>query len=365
MPTTLSVSGFFILASVLQGLFLGLGIRFSPALRSPANNFLAYFLLLVSGMTFLGWQEWDVFWIDYVWSHMWEFLIPVMLFRYYVLVLNHPHQHARWLHWLYVPFFVFFVIDLVLDGYLVFGFYQLPFVRESAAYELYDAFLDFLSLWYNIALIGYCLYLAKTDRAAPPGRRRWLINFAVAMLMILGVWLLSDYVQHRTNVEDPYSAIWISTSLFFWYVAYNGVYRQRLLTERVALAEHRQVARPVEVVVPAGADYEGPLRRLMEEEQLFRNPDLGRQVVAARLGISEGYLSQVMSAQVGASFVEFVTGYRVGEARRLLADPEFDRYSLEAIGLEAGFRSRSAFYTAFKSATGQTPGVFRKAVKAS
>ena len=64
---TLSLTDIFIIASALQGVILGLAIRFSPSLRSPTNSYLAYFMLLLSGMTLLGWQEWELFWPDYLW----------------------------------------------------------------------------------------------------------------------------------------------------------------------------------------------------------------------------------------------------------------------------------------------------------
>lgn len=364
---TLSLSDLFILASVLQGVFLGLAIRFSPALRSPTNNYLAYFMLLLSGMTLLGWQNWDLFYPDWIWSLMWEFLIPVMLFRYYLGLLDHPDQRAPWLKWLYAPFVVFLIIDLVFDGAFSFDLYELPIVEQNPVYQFYDSLLDSMALWWNIFIVGWAFVMARKDKSAPPAKRRWLMRFSWAMIIVLVAWFLSDYVEARTGIEDPFSAVWIVLSLFFWYIAYAGVYRLRIVDERAEITALRQplsVKEPVLTAAPSN-DYSTSLRRLMEEDGLYRDPDLGRLVVAERLGISEGYLSQVMSAQVGEPFSDYVNAYRIEEAKRLLTAPEFDPYSLEAIGLEAGFKSRSAFYTGFKKATGMTPGQYRKERKTS
>ncbi|WP_344820962.1 AraC family transcriptional regulator [Aquimarina gracilis] len=46
-------------------------------------------------------------------------------------------------------------------------------------------------------------------------------------------------------------------------------------------------------------------------------------------------------------------------------DPVFHKYSVEAIGLEAGFKSKSAFYSTFKASLGMSPGAFRKLQNAS
>lgn len=364
---TLSLSDFFILASIVQGVFIGLAILCAPFFRSTTNNYLAGFILLVSGMTFLGWQEFGLFWPDYIWSLMWEFLIPVLLFQYALRLLQHPYLRARWLPWLYAPFVIVMVSDIVFDLDFSFGIYALPFSEYNPAYQFYDSLLDSMVLWWNIFLFGWIFNIARNDRNAPADKRRWLIRFSVALLLVMSVWFLSDYIQYRTEVEDPYSMLWLALSLLFWYIAYVGVYQLRIVDERAEIGALRdrllEPAMPVNVSV--GNDYAPALRQLMEEEHLYRNPDLGRQVVAEQLGISEGYLSQVMSSQVGQPFADYVNSYRIEEAKRLLSSPDFDPYSLEAIGLEAGFKSRSAFYTGFKKVTSITPGAFRKQAKTS
>ena len=44
----------------------------------------------------------------------------------------------------------------------------------------------------------------------------------------------------------------------------------------------------------------------------------------------------------------------------MLLDATFDQYSLVALGMEAGFKSKSAFYAAFKKQTNMTPAAFLK-----
>lgn len=363
---SLSLSDFFILASVLQGLFVGLAILCAPFFKSKTNNYLAGFILLLSAITFMGWQELDAFWPDYIWSLMWEFLLPVFLFQYFLRVLEHPYLKAKWLPWLYAPFVIILAFDLVFDFDFSFDVYKLPFEEEHPIYVFYDALLDSLSLWWNIFMIGWAFIIARSDERANPEKKRWLIRFGTVMMSVLVVWFLSDYVQARTGIEDPFSAVWLAISLMVWWVAYAGVYQLRILDEREeihALMVGRSIkSEPVLITESKTTDngYTVQLKCLMEEEHLYRNPDLGRQMVAEHLGISEGYVSQVMQENVGEGFVEFVNGHRIMAAKRMLSDPDFAPYSLEAIGREAGFKSRSSFYDSFKKATGQTPGTYRK-----
>jgi AraC-like DNA-binding protein len=59
------------------------------------------------------------------------------------------------------------------------------------------------------------------------------------------------------------------------------------------------------------------------------------------------------------NFNEWVNNYRVDKALEILQDKKNDHFSIEGVGIDSGFKSRSAMYTAFKKKTGQSPGNFR------
>lgn len=61
----------------------------------------------------------------------------------------------------------------------------------------------------------------------------------------------------------------------------------------------------------------------------------------------------------GCNFFEFVSSYRVQEAKRRLADPS-DTSSILQVMYDSGFNSKSVFNTAFKNNTGLTPSDFRR-----
>ena len=48
------------------------------------------------------------------------------------------------------------------------------------------------------------------------------------------------------------------------------------------------------------------------------------------------------------------------QAKNILLDPEFENYTIAAIGLECGFNSKSTFYAAFKKFTSLSPSAFKK-----
>jgi AraC-like DNA-binding protein len=99
---------------------------------------------------------------------------------------------------------------------------------------------------------------------------------------------------------------------------------------------------------------------LMDSEKPYLNPELTLMELAAKLAISPHNLSQVFNCEIKKSFFDFVNEYRVGEAKKLLNSSQYGHYSILGIALEAGFNSKSAFYTAFGKHAGMTPSEFKK-----
>jgi AraC-like DNA-binding protein len=92
---------------------------------------------------------------------------------------------------------------------------------------------------------------------------------------------------------------------------------------------------------------------------LVREPDLSVARAAAELAATAEQIGHALAAVRGMSFPEYVQDRRVEHAKRLLADPAEARTSMEAIGLLAGFGSRSAFYKVFGERAGMTPAAYR------
>lgn len=101
------------------------------------------------------------------------------------------------------------------------------------------------------------------------------------------------------------------------------------------------------------------LERHMVTTEPFLESDLTLAELAKQLSISTNYLSQVINEQTGSNFFDFVNRYRVDAAKRMLANPERASSSVLAIGMDAGFNSKTAFYGAFRKHLGQTPRQYR------
>ena len=76
--------------------------------------------------------------------------------------------------------------------------------------------------------------------------------------------------------------------------------------------------------------------------------------------MTDKVLSYLFNETLGTSYTEFVNGLRVDEAKARLADPANAPLTVLAVGLDAGFASKSTFNRVFKEATGETPSAFRQ-----
>jgi len=103
------------------------------------------------------------------------------------------------------------------------------------------------------------------------------------------------------------------------------------------------------------------LRRLMEEDKIYREEGLSIAALATRLGIPEYRLRRLINQRLAhRNFSSFVNGYRLAEAKAALGDPGQAEVPILTIALDAGFQSIGPFNRAFKAETGMTPSEFRR-----
>ncbi|MDC8002462.1 helix-turn-helix domain-containing protein [Aureisphaera galaxeae] len=102
------------------------------------------------------------------------------------------------------------------------------------------------------------------------------------------------------------------------------------------------------------------LQLYFERERPFLNPTLTLKGLSDALETNPNYLSQSINGKSGKSFFDFINTYRIEYAKTLLLDDTFAKYTVEGIASESGFRSKSAFYNAFKKMTSISPLEFKK-----
>ena len=93
--------------------------------------------------------------------------------------------------------------------------------------------------------------------------------------------------------------------------------------------------------------------RLVEEQQLYLNPDLKITDLTTVLGTNRSAISACINSQRDCTFPQFVNTYRVARAQELLhSEPDI---KIAEVWVKAGFSSEASFYRIFKAITGTTP----------
>lgn len=99
---------------------------------------------------------------------------------------------------------------------------------------------------------------------------------------------------------------------------------------------------------------------LLEGQELFANPSISLSVIAKELGLSNQQVSNAIKIGLKSNFYALINKYRIQKAIELLTNSSYDHYSIQGIGQECGFISKSTFYKVFKENTGHTPKYYRK-----
>jgi AraC-like DNA-binding protein len=100
------------------------------------------------------------------------------------------------------------------------------------------------------------------------------------------------------------------------------------------------------------------LQKAMEDKVLYKNPNLKVSDLANEINITSHQLSQLLNDNKATNFTLFVNEYRIEEACRMLSKNSI--YTIDAIGYEVGFNSKSTFFATFKKIKGLTPSAFQK-----
>lgn len=97
---------------------------------------------------------------------------------------------------------------------------------------------------------------------------------------------------------------------------------------------------------------------LLHHIQTHLNQSLTLESVAQDLYLSRTQFVRQMRRETGKTFIQFLTEYRLSEAKILLRDSD---WTVSAIAGFLGFKSSNYFQAVFRRATGQTPIQFRAA----
>jgi AraC-like DNA-binding protein len=362
-----------LLAGAAQGVLLSLALVTMKRGNRTANRFLGILLLLFAANITLHALAYTRHLLHF--PHLSKTGAPLVflfgpLFYLYAKALTEAQFSFRkkdFLHFL----------PAVLSAAFIAPFYFQPaaakiknLMEEIATPSASDALIAWLaiiqSLIYLIVAIKILHRHAARIKESFSSIEKINLNWLRILLIAYGVdWLAAFAWQLFGGKMETANYLWILVSIIIYAIGYFGLRQPEIFSGAVATAMTTEAAPKKKyekstLTSAKAEEYQQKLLQLMATEEPYRNHDLSLPELARRLAISPHHLSQIINDGLQQNFFEFVNSHRVAAAKRMLRDPAQASINIAEIGFDAGFRSVSAFNTAFKKHTGMTPSQFRK-----
>ena len=194
----------------------------------------------------------------------------------------------------------------------------------------------------------------------------WLVSFTIILTVcytFLFIGLLvnneSNTVRHLLNVLIGIALLIILGFLFF---RPQILYGLSDFSESVNLAKdvysnaahNRRFSLPMNLI----NDYQYKIKEYLETKKPFLDSDFKMQKMVEDTGIPRHHLSLVINTTFKKNFSSLINEYRINYVLNNFNLKEWANLSVEGIGMQAGFKSRSTFLEVFKKQTGSTPSKF-------
>jgi AraC-like DNA-binding protein len=234
----------------------------------------------------------------------------------------------------------------------------------------YDTYSD-IPRW--ISLVTYlwlsARLLSKQGKAGDDGQEArlvWPRKFIRIFILFSAVWLI-----FLLPYEIPRYSGWLLDTLDWYPIYLPVVFMIYWLGVKGYFISHQGVPYPKDIAAVLPERTTRPsllpdtvdqvihtLKRSMEKDQLWLNPDLNLAMLAQYSSTSPKILSTVLNQYMNKTFNEFINEYRVQEVKKRLLLPESRSLTIAGLAYECGFNSLPTFQRAFKSVIGHSPKEF-------
>jgi AraC-like DNA-binding protein len=205
------------------------------------------------------------------------------------------------------------------------------------------------------------------------GNFRWLVLLTTVMLLFF-LLIITEFSLHFFHVADLSQLVALTISLTMLFISISLLVRPAILYNMKGWLQESEPIPPIfgEEAVTGESQQPGPRRSTLSiaqgkeyKQALERHFDLNKPFLkkgykindlSAELNIPYHQLSAFINQEYGKNFNELVNEYRVDHLVEMAkSSPDIQKYTLEALGRQAGFNSRVVFSTAVKKRTGMTP----------
>lgn len=360
---------------VIQGFFLGFTYIFSKKSKSNANKILGFFLL---AFVFEALSS-DFFPYNYVGDYLIgdyfglpevKLFFPALFLNYVLEKLDRVSAYKNYLRVNYL--FAILILGLTLLN-IVFHLTLNTSIREVFGVELTNSiFMTSQYCAFVLTVAVFIISIVETYRYRKMAQNEftdfgmlqinWLWQFIFILFPIILLWgfELVYIILGGTGPSDFLSITWIFVFVFLYFFSFKA-YRNPNLFQHVPLNIQKEIGFRNEEKEnhPCTDENSNRIISEMENQKFYLNEELTIHSFAKDINMSARLISSCINKNLGHNFNEWVNNYRVERALHIIKSDQKNMLSIEGIGSDSGFKSRSAMYAAFKKKLGHSPGFYR------
>jgi len=357
---------------IAQGLFLST-ILWRKKENVFANKFLALTILVFSFDLFTEVIALKGFINEIPWLYGLSNSIPYLygpLVYLYVVFLIHKRESFQLTDlWHFLPFLIFQIYGIFFF-YFEGSEYQLSLINQTITAPWHVQLIGLMILPHGLSYLFATIFVIKKFNKTVKDNfsniedvdLSWLLYLIVGIMIIWAVVFLSYLLAYFYGKElHADLLIYITISVFLYTFAFKS-YKKSEVTKIVTQTDENTSYKKSGLTEEVASRHIQNLHLLMKKEKSYLNDNFNLSLLAQKLNISNHNLSEIINTKLNQNFYDFVNSYRVEEVKSLIKNDRESTYSILAHGFEAGFTSKSAFYSAFKKNTGLTPAQYRKTI---
>ena len=366
-----------ILLTAGQGLFISVLI-FHKYFRLYPNRFLAALMLVFSFTLFHVYLDEKPFYDKLIIRQILPaaiFLLSPLHFLYSKYLIHRPQRIKKpeYLHFLPALMLTIYgllqSLNLIAPSNFLYENVKSGFIPFNWLYIFYSFFYYLLTIK---ILIWYSKRIRDVFSNIDKLKLSWLKTITYVALAGHLIFLAENILSVLDLNFSEFLISSIISALYIYSMGYLGILKSDVLSDSgveeitATLQEEHSDSEGIGLKyqrsglkIDQALAYKDELLKLMEDEQLYKDSNLTLRQLADSLSITPHHLSEIINSQLNKNFYDFINSYRVNQVIEDMSNDSKQHFTLLAIGLDAGFNSKTSFNTIFKKHTGKTPSEFR------